>query len=50
MARKLVIATEVSDERLQTLKDMFAPLAAKQGRTIAVLQPDDLAGAPSTTS
>lgn len=36
---KVVVATEVSDERLQTLKDMFAPLAAKQGRTIAFFNP-----------
>jgi threonine dehydrogenase-like Zn-dependent dehydrogenase len=36
---KLVIATEVSDERLQTLKDMFAPLAKKQGRTALFFNP-----------
>jgi len=36
---KLVIATEVSDERLQTLKDMFAPLAKKQGRTVLFFNP-----------
>jgi L-sorbose 1-phosphate reductase len=36
---KVVVATEVSDERLQTLKDMFAPLAAKQGRTITFFNP-----------
>ena len=36
---KLVIATEVSDVRLKTLKDMFAPLAAKQGRTIEFFNP-----------
>ena len=36
---KIVVATEVSDERLQTLKDMFAPLAAKQGRTIVFFNP-----------
>jgi threonine dehydrogenase-like Zn-dependent dehydrogenase len=36
---KVVVATEVSDERLQTLKDMFAPLATKQGRTIAFFNP-----------
>jgi threonine dehydrogenase-like Zn-dependent dehydrogenase len=34
-----VIATEVSDVRLKTLKDMFAPLAAKQGRTIEFFNP-----------
>ena len=36
---KLVIATEVSDERLQTLRDMFAPLAKKQGRTVLFFNP-----------
>jgi L-sorbose 1-phosphate reductase len=36
---KLVIATEVSDERLQTLQEMFGPLAAKQGRTIKFFNP-----------
>jgi threonine dehydrogenase-like Zn-dependent dehydrogenase len=36
---KMVIATEVSDERLQTLKDMFAPLAKKQGRTALFFNP-----------
>jgi len=36
---KLVIATEVSDERLQTLRDMFAPLAKKQARTILFFNP-----------
>jgi threonine dehydrogenase-like Zn-dependent dehydrogenase len=36
---KVVVATEVSDERLQTLKDMFAPLATKQGLTIAFFNP-----------
>jgi len=40
---KVVVATEVSDERLQTLKDMFAPLAAKQGRTIAFFNPTNAA-------
>jgi len=39
---KLVIATEISDERLQTLSDMFAPLAAKQGRTILFFNPKQL--------
>ena len=36
---KLVIATEVSDERLQTLNDMFAPLAKKQERTVLFFNP-----------
>jgi threonine dehydrogenase-like Zn-dependent dehydrogenase len=36
---KVVVATEVSDERLETLKEMFAPLAAKQDRTIAFFNP-----------
>jgi threonine dehydrogenase-like Zn-dependent dehydrogenase len=36
---KLVIATEVSDERLQTLQDMFAPLAEKNGRTLLFFNP-----------
>jgi threonine dehydrogenase-like Zn-dependent dehydrogenase len=36
---RLVIATEVSDERLQTLEEMFAPLAAKQQRTILFFNP-----------
>ncbi len=36
---KMVIATEVSDERLQTLRDMFAPLAKKQGRTVLFFNP-----------
>jgi threonine dehydrogenase-like Zn-dependent dehydrogenase len=36
---KLVIATEVSDERLQTLKEMFGPLAKKQGRTLLFFNP-----------
>jgi len=36
---KTVIATEVSDERLATLQEMFGPLAAKQGRTIAFFNP-----------
>ncbi|HEX7975130.1 MAG TPA: alcohol dehydrogenase catalytic domain-containing protein [Anaerolineales bacterium] len=37
---RLVIATEVSDERLQTLEDMFAPLAKKHGRTILFFNPN----------
>jgi threonine dehydrogenase-like Zn-dependent dehydrogenase len=36
---QLVIATDISDERLQTLKDMFIPLAKKQGRTILFFNP-----------
>lgn len=36
---QLVIATEVSEERLQTLREMFAPLAAKQGRSIQFFNP-----------
>ena len=36
---KLVIATEISDERLQTLKDMFGPLAEKNGRTLYFFNP-----------
>jgi threonine dehydrogenase-like Zn-dependent dehydrogenase len=37
---KLVIATEVSDERLQVLKDMFLPLAEKQGRQVLFFNPN----------
>jgi threonine dehydrogenase-like Zn-dependent dehydrogenase len=36
---RLVIATEISDERLQTLMDSFAPLAQKNGRTLLVYNP-----------
>ena len=36
---RLVIATEVNDERLQTLKEMFAPLAEKQNRTVLFFNP-----------
>ena len=36
---KLVIATEISDERLQTLSDMFKPLADKNGRTLLFFNP-----------
>ncbi len=36
---KLVVATEISDERLQTLQDNFAPLAAKNGRTLLTYNP-----------
>jgi threonine dehydrogenase-like Zn-dependent dehydrogenase len=37
---KLVIATEISDERLQILKDMFKPLAEKHGREILFFNPN----------
>lgn len=37
---KLVIATEISDERLQTLNDMFAPLAEKNKRKILFFNPN----------
>lgn len=37
---KLVIATEISDERLETLVNMFAPLAEKQGRTLLTFNPN----------
>jgi len=37
---QLVIATEVSDERLQVLKEMFLPLAEKQGRQILFFNPN----------
>ena len=37
---KTIIATEISDERLQTLKDMFAPLAEKHNRTILLFNPN----------
>jgi len=37
---KLVIATEVSDERLQTLQEMFAPLAKKNNRTLLFFNPN----------
>lgn len=36
---KLVIATEISDDRLQTLADMFAPLAEKNGRKLLFFNP-----------
>lgn len=36
---RMIIATEVNDERLQTLKEMFAPLAEKQGRTVLFFNP-----------
>src|SRR5207245_3826837 len=34
-----VIATEISDERLKTLSDMFTPLANRQGRTLLFFDP-----------
>jgi threonine dehydrogenase-like Zn-dependent dehydrogenase len=37
----LVIATEVSDERLQTLREMFEPLAEKHGRKILFFNPNN---------
>jgi L-sorbose 1-phosphate reductase len=37
---QLVIATEVSDERLQILQDMFNPLAEKQGRKLLFFNPN----------
>jgi threonine dehydrogenase-like Zn-dependent dehydrogenase len=35
----LVIATEISDDRLQTLSDMFTPLAEKNGRKLLFFNP-----------
>lgn len=37
---KLVIATEISDDRLQTLSDMFTPLAQKNGRKLLFFNPN----------
>lgn len=37
---KLIIATEISDERLETLNAMFAPLAEKNKRTILLFNPN----------
>lgn len=37
---KLLIATEISDERLQTLSEMFMPLAEKNGRTLLFFNPN----------
>lgn len=37
---KLIIATEISDDRLQTLNDMFAPLAEKHGRKLLFFNPN----------
>jgi threonine dehydrogenase-like Zn-dependent dehydrogenase len=36
---QLVIATEVSDERLETLRERFAPLADRNGRKILLYNP-----------
>jgi threonine dehydrogenase-like Zn-dependent dehydrogenase len=36
---RMVIATEISDERLQTLQDNFGPLAQKNGRTLLTYNP-----------
>lgn len=38
---RLVIATEVSDERLQTLLERFSPLAKKKGRQLYVFNPQN---------
>ena len=35
-----VIATEISDERLQTLMDRFSPLAKKNGRELLIFNPN----------
>ncbi len=37
---KLVIATEISDERLETLSNMFTPLAEKHGRKLLFFNPN----------
>jgi L-sorbose 1-phosphate reductase len=37
---KLVIATEISDERLETLNEMFGPLAKQHGRTLLFFNPN----------
>ncbi len=37
---QLVIATEISDERLRTLSAMFTPLAQKHGRTLLLFNPN----------
>ncbi len=37
---KLIIATEISDDRLQTLNDMFKPLADKHGRKLLFFNPN----------
>ena len=37
---RLVIATEISDDRLQTLDNMFTPLAEKHGRRLLFFNPN----------
>lgn len=37
---KVIIATEISDDRLQTLNDMFKPLADKNGRKLFFFNPN----------
>ena len=37
---KTIIATEISDDRLQTLREMFAPLAEKRDRSILFFNPN----------
>jgi threonine dehydrogenase-like Zn-dependent dehydrogenase len=37
---QLVIATEISDERLETLSNMFMPVAEKQGRKLLFFNPN----------
>jgi threonine dehydrogenase-like Zn-dependent dehydrogenase len=37
---KLIIATEISDDRLQTLNEMFKPLADKHGRKLLFFNPN----------
>ena len=37
---KTIIATEISDERLQTLINMFAPLSKKNDRTLLIFNPN----------
>lgn len=41
---KLIIATEISDERLQTLSDMFTSLAEKNGRSLLFFNPNTSEG------
>ncbi len=40
---RLVVATEISDERLETLKLRFAPLAQKNGRELVIYNPNTAA-------
>ena len=37
---KMVICTEISDERLETLRNMFTPMAEKNGRIIRIFNPN----------